>query len=96
MIARYRDEWYLPVYIDREVLLARLDNFYAELDDTVREKLTYITKAENEFYTHRHPDGYPVEVIYFKDTPKWLRGEFPWIRADKMPEWAARDKAIRK
>lgn len=94
MIARYKGEWYTPIYIDREVLLARLELFYAELDEVKREKLTWITKAENEFYTHRHPDGYPVEVVYFKDTPKWLRNQFDWLRAEKMPAWAARDKAI--
>lgn len=59
-----------------------------------KEKFSYVTRAANEPYTHRRPDGLRVTVIYFKDTPKHARAAIPWIKAKKMPAWAGRDKAV--
>ena len=60
----------------------------------MKEKFCYITKAKNESYTHIRPDGVHVTVIYFKDTPRAERSQYPWINAKKMPVWAQRRMAV--
>lgn len=60
----------------------------------VRESYSYITKAENEQFDRRHPDGYPVSMLYRADSV-WdgmTKGDFPfnWSNSMFMPRWASR------
>jgi hypothetical protein len=57
----------------------------------VRETWSYITKAENENFTHRRSDGCPVEMLYRADaqTEGWDR-DVPWSPSIHMPRWASR------
>ena len=57
----------------------------------VREGHSWITKAENESWSHRHPDGYPVEMLYRADAERdgWA-DHVPWRPSIHMPRWACR------
>jgi len=57
----------------------------------VREMWSYITKAENENFTHRRPDGCPVEMLYRADAQAegWAR-DVSWTPSIHMLRWASR------
>lgn len=57
----------------------------------VRETWTYITKAENENYTHRRPNNCPVEMLYRADAlaDGWA-DQCSWRPSIHMPRWASR------
>ncbi len=63
----------------------------------VRETWNYITKVTNEHYTHVHPDGYPVEMLYRADA---IAGgwddQCSWNPSIFMPRWASRDTLLIK
>jgi hypothetical protein len=54
----------------------------------VRETFNYITKAENEYFTHRRSDGCPVQMLYRADND-WDLVPF-WKPSIFMPRWASR------
>lgn len=54
----------------------------------VRETFNYITKAENEYFTHRRSDGCPVQMLYRADND-WDLVPF-WTPSIFMPRWASR------
>lgn len=64
-----------------------------------RETFTWVTIAENEYcpnseYFRRHPDGYPVVVIYKADTIPSVIKEYNWTPSIFMPKWACRAKPL--
>jgi hypothetical protein len=57
----------------------------------VRETWGYITKAENEHFTHRRPDGCPVDVYYKPEAiAEGWANDVPWTPSIHMPRWASR------